>query len=61
VTIAAALINSLLPPAQKDVPVVDPSAGQALSIGPDGCGSTILYAWPSSIGPFVETVAIGRE
>ena len=33
VTIAAALINSLLPPAQKDVPVVDPSAGQALSIG----------------------------
>lgn len=55
-TIAATLVNTLMPLAAKDVPAVDPTAGQPLSIGPDGCGSTIFYSQPSPVGAFVEVV-----
>ena len=55
-TIAAALINTLMPLAEKDVPAVDPAAGQPLSLGPDGCGATVFYSQPSPVGAFVETL-----
>jgi hypothetical protein len=52
-TIAAAVVNTLMPLAQKDVPTVDPSAGQPLALGPDGCGATMFYSLPSSVVAFV--------
>ena len=55
-TIAAAVVNTLMPLAQKDVPTADPGAGQPLSLGPDGCGATMFYAWPSTAPGFVETM-----
>jgi len=56
VTAGSALLNLFVPLAQKQVPAVDPAAGQSLNVGPDGCGTALFYALPSAVGPFAETL-----
>ena len=48
----AGFLNVLLPLAQKQVPVIDPSIGGNLLPDIGGCGTAMFYAVPSTSGPF---------
>jgi hypothetical protein len=51
------LTTILMPMAQKEVPITDPSTGQSLMLNVDGCGETSIYAFPSKIEEFIEVIS----
>jgi len=54
--IGGAVLVVLVPMAQKEIPIIDPSVGQSLMLNVDGCGITSFYATPSNIAGFNEVL-----
>jgi hypothetical protein len=52
-TAAAGGLAILVPIIKGHAPILDPDTDRDLSVDTAGCGTTVFYAAPSAVGPFV--------